>query len=93
MDIREHDVPYHVRFAIDCDIRCGHWFTVRAKVGTESPSLENTATERQERKQTQRHLHNDVDWESVVSEPFPNALGHEGGSCCKRKGHGVMVGA
>jgi DNA polymerase epsilon subunit 1 len=33
VDIREHDVPYHVRFAIDCDVRCGHWFSVRAKVG------------------------------------------------------------
>eukprot|EP00884_Botryococcus_braunii_P021811 jgi/Botrbrau1/8313/Bobra.0081s0002.1 len=33
VDIREHDVPYHVRFEIDCDIRCGHWFTVRAKGG------------------------------------------------------------
>ncbi len=32
MDIHEHDVPYHVRFEIDCDVRCGHWFTVRAKV-------------------------------------------------------------
>jgi DNA polymerase epsilon subunit 1 len=31
-DMREYDVPYHVRFAIDCDIRCGHWFTVRCTV-------------------------------------------------------------
>ena len=30
--MREHDVPYHVRFEIDTDVRCGHWFTVRAKV-------------------------------------------------------------
>lgn len=33
VEMREHDVPYHVRFAIDTDTRCGHWFTVRAKVG------------------------------------------------------------
>lgn len=31
--MREHDVPYHVRFAIDTDVRCGHWFSVSAKVG------------------------------------------------------------
>ncbi len=33
VEMREHDVPYHVRFAIDTDTRCGHWFTVKAKVG------------------------------------------------------------
>ncbi len=33
MDIREYDVPYHVRFAIDTNIRCGHWYTVRHRVG------------------------------------------------------------
>ena len=32
VEMREHDVPYHVRFEIDTDVRCGHWFTVRAKV-------------------------------------------------------------
>lgn len=32
-EMREHDVPYHVRFAIDTDVRCGHWFSVSAKVG------------------------------------------------------------
>ena len=32
VDMREHDVPYHVRFLIDTDVRCGHWFTVRRKV-------------------------------------------------------------
>lgn len=32
VDMREHDVPYHVRFEIDCDVRCGHWYTVKAKV-------------------------------------------------------------
>ncbi len=33
VDIREYDVPYHVRFSIDHDVRCGHWFTVKCKVG------------------------------------------------------------
>lgn len=32
VDIREYDVPYHVRFAIDTDVRAGHWFTVKAQV-------------------------------------------------------------
>ena len=32
VDMREFDVPYHMRFQIDTDVRCGHWFTVRAKV-------------------------------------------------------------
>ncbi|CAJ1979167.1 unnamed protein product [Sphenostylis stenocarpa] len=27
-DLREYDVPYHVRFAIDHDIRCGQWYDV-----------------------------------------------------------------
>jgi DNA polymerase epsilon subunit 1 len=33
VDMREYDVPYHVRFAIDMDVRAGHWFTVKAQVG------------------------------------------------------------
>ncbi|MCO5564216.1 hypothetical protein L7F22_017874 [Adiantum nelumboides] len=28
IDIREYDVPYHVRFAIDNDVRCGQWYMV-----------------------------------------------------------------
>lgn len=32
-DIREYDVPYHVRVAIDLDIRIGKWYTVEAKHG------------------------------------------------------------
>ncbi|KAI4260020.1 MAG: hypothetical protein LQ352_000516 [Teloschistes flavicans] len=32
-DIREYDVPYHVRVAIDKDIRIGKWYTVEAKHG------------------------------------------------------------
>eukprot|EP00983_Pelagomonas_calceolata_P106842 1159279-Pelagomonas_calceolata.AAC.4 len=32
-DMREYDVPYHVRFAIDCDIRCGYWYNVKCQDG------------------------------------------------------------
>ncbi|KAI5066379.1 hypothetical protein GOP47_0019003 [Adiantum capillus-veneris] len=31
IDIREYDVPYHVRFAIDNDVRCGQWYTVEVE--------------------------------------------------------------
>ncbi|KAF8072990.1 POL2A [Scenedesmus sp. PABB004] len=34
--MREYDVPYHVRFAIDTDTRAGHWYTVRAQDGVTS---------------------------------------------------------
>lgn len=33
VDIREYDVPYHVRVAIDKDIRIGKWYTVEATHG------------------------------------------------------------
>tara|TARA_R110002003_G_scaffold702_2_gene21088 strand:- start:4641 stop:10763 length:6123 start_codon:yes stop_codon:yes gene_type:complete len=33
VDIREYDVPYHVRVAIDIDVRIGNWYTVEAKHG------------------------------------------------------------
>ncbi|KAF2155163.1 DUF1744-domain-containing protein [Myriangium duriaei CBS 260.36] len=33
VDIREYDVPYHVRLAIDMDIRVGKWYFVDAKHG------------------------------------------------------------
>ena len=33
VDIREYDVPYHVRLAIDKDIRIGKWYTVEAHHG------------------------------------------------------------
>lgn len=43
-DIREYDVPYHVRVAIDKDIRVGKWYTVESKAGmielTEMPERE-----------------------------------------------------
>ena len=34
VDIREYDVPYHVRVSIDKDIRVGRWYNVEAKHGT-----------------------------------------------------------
>ncbi|KAG9780780.1 DUF1744-domain-containing protein, partial [Aureobasidium melanogenum] len=34
VDVREYDVPYHVRVAIDKDIRIGKWYTVEAKHGS-----------------------------------------------------------
>ena len=33
LDLREHDVPYHVRFAIDTGARAGHWYEARADGG------------------------------------------------------------
>lgn len=36
VDIREYDVPYHVRVTIDKDIRIGKWYTVEAKHGVVS---------------------------------------------------------
>ncbi|KPJ13920.1 DNA polymerase epsilon catalytic subunit A [Papilio machaon] len=36
IDIREHDVPYHVRVSIDLKIFCGTWYTVKSR-GTEIP--------------------------------------------------------
>ncbi|KIX02214.1 DNA polymerase epsilon catalytic subunit A [Rhinocladiella mackenziei CBS 650.93] len=36
VDIREFDVPYHVRVTIDKDIRIGKWYTVEAKHGSVS---------------------------------------------------------
>ncbi|KAF3099881.1 DNA polymerase epsilon catalytic subunit [Orbilia oligospora] len=39
VDIREYDVPYHVRVSIDLDIRIGKWYTVEAKHGIIGLSL------------------------------------------------------
>lgn len=36
VDIREYDVPYHVRVVIDKDIRLGKWYSVEAKHGSVS---------------------------------------------------------
>jgi DNA polymerase epsilon subunit 1 len=32
-DVREYDVPFHMRWAIDTGVRCGWWYTVKATVG------------------------------------------------------------
>lgn len=37
MDMREHDVPYHVRVSIDLNIFCGLWYTMRCRGGDEPP--------------------------------------------------------
>ena len=37
VDMREFDVPYHMRFAIDTGVRCGHWFTVSVQVPVSRP--------------------------------------------------------
>lgn len=37
-DIREYDVPYHVRVAIDLKINVGHWYVVRGR-GMEPPDI------------------------------------------------------
>ena len=37
-DIREHDVPYHVRVAIDLRLNVGHWYYVRGR-GSEPPVI------------------------------------------------------
>ncbi|DBA81285.1 TPA: hypothetical protein ACH3X2_006902 [Trebouxia sp. C0005] len=34
VEMKEHDVPYHIRFCIDEGVRCGHWFNVSAKSGS-----------------------------------------------------------
>ena len=33
VDVREYDVPFHMRAAIDTGIRCGYWYTVKVTVG------------------------------------------------------------
>ncbi|ENN78133.1 hypothetical protein HUJ04_004474 [Dendroctonus ponderosae] len=39
LDIREYDVPYHVRVSIDLKIFCGSWYTVNAAGASDSPSI------------------------------------------------------
>ena len=38
LDIREHDVPYHVRVSIDLKIHVGLWYSVHYR-GTEQPPV------------------------------------------------------
>lgn len=39
LDIREHDVPYHVRVSIDLQVFCGLWYNIRCRGGTELPVI------------------------------------------------------
>lgn len=39
MDMREHDVPYHVRVSIDLNIFCGLWYTMRGRGEDEPPII------------------------------------------------------
>ncbi|XP_046997014.1 DNA polymerase epsilon catalytic subunit 1 [Schistocerca americana] len=38
MDIREYDVPYHIRVSLDNKIFCGSWYSVQSR-GTEPPII------------------------------------------------------
>ncbi|GLG99117.1 DNA polymerase epsilon catalytic subunit [Gryllus bimaculatus] len=38
LDIREYDVPYHIRVSIDNKIFCGSWYSVKSR-GTENPII------------------------------------------------------
>ena len=38
MDIREYDVPYHIRVSIDNRINVGHWYTVKGR-GSDPPEI------------------------------------------------------
>ena len=38
VDIREHDVPYHIRVAIDNKLNVGHWYRVRGH-GNDPPEI------------------------------------------------------
>lgn len=38
MDIKEHDVPYHIRVSIDLHLNVGHWFSVRGR-GNLAPEI------------------------------------------------------
>ncbi|XP_011332677.2 DNA polymerase epsilon catalytic subunit A isoform X4 [Ooceraea biroi] len=38
LDIREHDVPHHVRVSIDAGIFCGTWYSVKSR-GSEPPLI------------------------------------------------------
>ena len=40
LDIREYDVPYHVRVMIDMDIRVGAWYKVSRASGSDSVGIE-----------------------------------------------------
>lgn len=39
VDVREYDVPYHVRVSIDLKINCGLWYNIRCKGGNVAPII------------------------------------------------------
>lgn len=39
MDVREHDVPYHVRVSIDLNVFCGLWYNIKCRGGHELPVI------------------------------------------------------
>ena len=49
LDIREYDVPFHMRYMIDSEVRCGHWYDVKVEIGdgdviiTHRPDLKRRA--------------------------------------------------
>ena len=48
IDIREYDVPYHMRYMIDTDVRCGKWYSVRAEHGAVTLTLQEEMLDRGE---------------------------------------------
>ena len=47
-DIREYDVPYYLRVAIDENVRVGHWYTVKATHGKATMARHFNKVERAE---------------------------------------------
>jgi DNA polymerase elongation subunit (family B) len=43
-DVREYDVPFHMRWAIDTGVRCGWWYTVKATVRLHPPCSTHTVS-------------------------------------------------
>ncbi|KAK9830879.1 hypothetical protein WJX81_001263 [Elliptochloris bilobata] len=48
LDIREHDVPYHMRYQIDSGVRCGYWYAVRLAHGRVSLTWREDLVQRAE---------------------------------------------
>lgn len=48
LDMREYDVPYHMRFQVDTGVRCGYWYGVRASHGHVSLSWREDLVQRGE---------------------------------------------
>lgn len=40
LDIREHDVPYHVRVSIDLNVFCGLWYNIKCRGGSDIPLIQ-----------------------------------------------------